>query len=144
MDILAAMFAYLVCVTGLVAGLAMSFVIFFSAPGQFASAPTQAIVMAARSNQGDAAKILPANKISPVNKVSPLKTIARIGESDGQIAAAAAKSKPVRPPTIAIDARQKPLFSHAVSRRLAERERAKQLAYRERSSFETRFLHFDD
>ena len=33
MDILAAMFAYLVCVTGIVAGLVMSFVVFFSAPG---------------------------------------------------------------------------------------------------------------
>jgi hypothetical protein len=136
MDILASMFAYLVCVTGLVAGLAMSFVIFFSAPGQFASAPSQAIVLAARSSHGDAVKI------SPVNKVSPVKTIAGIGASDRQTAAA--ELKPIEPPTIAIDARQKPLASHAVSRRLAERARAKQLASRERSSFETRFLHFDD
>ena len=40
MDILAAMFAYLVCVTGIVTGLAMSFVVFFSAPGQFSAPPT--------------------------------------------------------------------------------------------------------
>ena len=45
---------------------------------------------------------------------------------------------------VAIDARQKPLTSNAQLRRLADQERAKRLAYRERSSFETRFLHYDD
>ena len=45
---------------------------------------------------------------------------------------------------VAIDARQKPLLSNAQLRRLADQERAKRLAYRERSSFETRFLHYDD
>jgi hypothetical protein len=79
-----------------------------------------------------------------VAMLSPATTIARLGETDRQSAAAAAQPKPVPPPTIAIDVRQKPLFSQAHLRRLVERERARQLAYRERSSFETRFLHFDD
>ena len=48
MDILAAMFAYLVCLAGIVTGLVMSFVVFFSPPGEFSSAPaTNAIAMVA-------------------------------------------------------------------------------------------------
>lgn len=132
MDILAAMFAYLVCVTGIVTGLAMSFVVFFSAPGQFSAPPTQAIAMAAMQRP---VKTAPA---------SPVETMAKTEHADKQIAAAAAKARAVPTPTIAIDARQKPLFSQARSRRLAEKERARQLAYRGRSSFETRFLHYDD
>ncbi len=132
MDILAAMFAYLVCIAGLVTGLVMSFVVFFSAPGEFSAPPANAIAMAATPN-------LSPNYGSPASAPS-LKTIAKISRSDGQsVAAVPAADSPV-----AIDARQKPLFTRAHFRRLAEKERAKQLAYRERSSFETRFLHFDD
>ncbi len=132
MDILAAMLAYLVCVAGIVTGLAMSFVVFFSAPGQFSAPPTQAIAMAAMPRPIKTAR------------ASPVKTAAKSEHADKQIAVAAAKAKAVPPLTIVVDTRQKPLFAHARLRRLAERVRAKHLAYRERSSFETRFLHFDD
>jgi|GEM_PF-4426170 len=132
MDILAAMFAYLVCITGIVTGLVMSAVVFFSAPGQFSAPPAQAIAMAARPN--------------PVgsSRASPVATTAKLNRTGKQIASAGVKAKAVPPRTIAIDVRQKPLFSQAHLRRLAEKERARQLAYRERSSFETRFLHYDD
>ena len=137
MDILAAMFAYLVCIAGLVTGLVMSFVVFFAAPGAFSAPPTDAIAMVAGPN-------LSPNQPSPnhgsPSSASSAQTIAKIGRSDGQMAAA----MPAADAPVAIDARQKPLFTQAHFRRLAEKERAKQLAYRERSSFETRFLHFDD
>ena len=64
--------------------------------------------------------------------------------ADQQNATVAAAAKAVPPPTIALDARQKPLVSQTHLRRLAEKERERQLAYRERPSFETRFLHYDD
>jgi hypothetical protein len=132
MDILAAMFAYLVCVAGIVAGLTMSFVVFFSAPGQFSAPPAQAIAMVVTQRPV---------KTAPM---SPLKTIAKTESAGQQVAVAAAAARAVPPPAIAVDARQKPLFSQAHLRRLAEKERQRQLAYRERPSFETRFLHYDD
>jgi hypothetical protein len=89
--------------------------------------------MVARPNLG------PSQEDSP-KSASSAKTIVKISRSDGQMAAA----MPAADAPVAVDARQKPLFTQAHFRRLAEKERAKQLAYRERSSFETRFLHFDD
>ena len=132
MDILASMLAYLVCVTGIVTGLVMSFVVFFSTPAQQSTAPEPAVAMLARP--------------SHVNKATalPVKTIAKSDQTDKQDASGAAPANAVAPMTIAIDARQKPPLSQARLRRLAERQRAKHLAYRERSSFETRFLHYDD
>jgi hypothetical protein len=132
MDILASMLAYLACVTGIVAGLAVSFVVFFSTPGEFSAPPPQAIAMAATLRPIETAR------------ASPVETIAKPEPADQQNAAVAAEAKAVPPPAIALDARQKPLFSQAHLRRLAEKERERQLAYRERPSFETRFLHYDD
>lgn len=132
MDILAAMFAYLACLAGIVAGLVTSFVVFFSPPGEFSSAPaTNAIAMVAGPSRATAAPI------SSVRAVA--KTATKLDGSNKQFAAAKLAILPV-----ASDAQQKPLFSQAHSRRLAEKARARQLAYREHSSFESRFLHFDD
>ena len=136
MDILAAMFAYLVCIAGLVTGLVMSFVVFFAAPGAFSAPPTDAIAMVAGPNLSPSQ----SPSLGSPSSASSAKTIAKISRSDGQMAAA----MPAADAPVAIDARQKPLFTQAHFRRLAEKQRAKQLAYRERSSFETRFLHFDD
>jgi hypothetical protein len=133
MDILAAMLAYLVCITGLVAGLAMSFVVFFSAPGQFSPPPAQAITMAAAQRSVQTALTSP-----------PVETVARAEAAEKQITAAAAEAKAIPPPAIALDARQKPPVSQTHLRRLVEKERERQLAYRERPSFESRFLHYDD
>jgi hypothetical protein len=135
MDILAAMFAYLVCLAGIVAGLVMSFVVFFSPPGEFSSAPaTNAIAMVAGPSRASAAPI------SSVKAVA--KTATKLDGPNKPVAAATAKPAIVSP--VAIDAQQKPLFSQTHSRRLAEKARARQLAFREHSSFESRFLHFDD
>lgn len=131
MDILAAMLAYLVCVTGIVGGLVMSFVIYFSPPGEFSPPPARAIAMLAQPSHAAAAP------------VSPGKTVAKMDASSKRVAATAANPTAVSP-VVAIDAQQKPLFSPTHSRRLAEKARARQLAYREHSSFESRFLHFDD
>jgi len=125
MDILAAMFAYLVGVAGILGGLALSFVLFFSPPGQISPTPTRAVAMAARSDHAAPA---------------PVSTVAKVRASHKPIAAAKLPNGSL----VAIDARQKPLNSQARLRRLAEKQRARQLAYREHSSFETRFLHFDD
>src|SRR5580693_8151736 len=117
MDILAAMFAYLVCIAGLVTGLVMSFVVFFAAPGAFSAPPTDAIAMVAGPN-------LSPNQSPNHGSPSSAKTIAKISRSDGQMAAA----MPAADAPVAVDARQKPLFTQAHFRRLAEKERAEQLA----------------
>jgi hypothetical protein len=135
MDILAAMFAYLVCIAGVITGLVMSFVVFFSPPGAFSGPPTEAIAMVARANP-------PSSNHGAPAPASPVKTIAKISRSDEQLAAAS--PPPAADTPVAADARQKPLFSPSHQRRLAEKQRAKQLASGERSSFESRFLHFDD
>ncbi|MFZ0524098.1 MAG: hypothetical protein WA776_10065 [Xanthobacteraceae bacterium] len=131
MDILAAMFAYIGCLAGIVAGLVMSFVVFFSAPGEFSRPPAQAIAMVARQPSQAAAA-----------PVSAVKTVAKADRSSKQIAAASAT--PAAVPPVAFDAQQKPLISQAHLHRIAQKQRARQLAYREHSSFESRFLHFDD
>lgn len=132
MDILASMFAYLVCVTGVVTGLAMSFVVFFSTPDRQSATTGYAIATLA--------------KPSPIKttRASAVKPIANTEQRDKHVASGAAKAEAAPPMTIAVDARQKPPLSQAHLRRLAEKERARHLAYRERSSFETRFLHYDD
>jgi hypothetical protein len=130
MDILACMFAYLVSVAGILAGLAMGLMVFFSAPAQQSTAPRHAVALTAQPSRHDAARS------------APVKTVAALERAPQQTASIAATAVPPR--TIAIDARQKPLFSPARLRRLQDRERANHLAYRDRSSFEARFLHYDD
>lgn len=134
MDIIASILAYLVCMTGLVTGLVMWFVVFFSTPGQQSQAPSSAIAMATR-----------ASSAAPVKKLAikefPVKTVVtRQGNPRNRFASDAAAAQAA----IAPDAQQKPLLSQSRMRRLAEKQRARQLAYRERSSFEARFLHYDD
>jgi hypothetical protein len=135
MDILASMFAYVVCMTGLLTGLIMSFVVFFSTPSQQAQAPTGAIAMVATPSSTTAVKQFAATEL-------PVKTVAKAQQmerSETVVANAAAAQV-----AVALDARQKSLSSPNRMRRLAEKERARHLAYRERSSFEARFLHYDD
>jgi len=133
MDIIASMLAYVVCMTGLVTGLVMSFVVFFSAPGQQAPAPARAAVM---TRPGSA----PINKLALKEfPVTPVGSSHQAKERQRPASDAAAAGAAVAP-----DAQQKPLSSQSRLRRLAEKERARQLAYRERSSFEARFLHYDD
>lgn len=141
MDILASMLAYGVCMTGLLAGLIMSFVVFFSAPGQQAEAPARAIAMLATPSSNAAATPFAAKEF-PVKTVAKGQ-IARAQQTAARTRMAAGDAASVEV-AIAADAQQKPLLSQGRMRRLAEKERARHLAYRERSSFENRFLHYDD
>jgi hypothetical protein len=130
MDIIASILAYVVCMTGLVTGLAMSFVVFFSAPGGQPGTPTQAVAMAAEPSASNTAKDLPAEKVSPIVKILPAKTEARAWT--------------VPPAAVALDAQQKPLLTPHRMRQLTDRARERHLAFREQSSFEKRFLGYDD
>ncbi len=117
--------------TGLVTGLVMSFVVFFFTPNSSLPLPQQAAAMLARQSVVG-------------TRISPVQTVAVIEQGNDDIGAAGAAAKAVAPMRIAADARQKPLFSRAHGRRRAEKERVKHLAFRESSSFEVRFLHYDD
>ncbi len=132
MDILASMFAYLVCVTGIVTGLVMSFVVFFSTPDPQSPTTGRVIAMLAKSSS------------IQTTRTSAETPTATIEQRDEHVASGAAKAEAMPPMAIAIVARQKPLFSKIHLGRLAAKERARHLAYRERSSFETRFLGYDD
>jgi hypothetical protein len=135
MDILASIFAYMVCMTGLLTGLIVSFVVFFSTPSQQAEAPTRAIAMVATPSSGTAVKQFAAKEL-------PVKTVASAQQTErGEAVLANAAAAQV---AVALDARQKSLLPPNRMRRLAAKERARHLAYRERSSFEARFLHYDD
>lgn len=117
MDILAAMLAYLVSVTAMVGAVVISFVVFFSSPQS--SLP-----------------LLPAQQAeATVATPDPVTTIAAAAVP------AAGASEPVK---IAADVRQKHLLSTRQLRRLADKQRARRLAFRESSSFEARFLHYAD
>lgn len=129
MDIIASILAYVVCMTGLVTGLVMSFVVFFSAPGGQPGAPTQAVAMAAKPSASDMATVLPVDE--KASKILPVKTVARVRIM--------APSAPV-----ALDAQQKLLLTPHRMHQLAERERERHVAFREQSSFEKRFLGYDD
>ena len=93
------MFAYLVCVTGIVTGLVMSFVVFFATPAQQSAVSGYAIAVLAKPSATQTAR------------ASAEKPTATIEQRDEHVASGAAKAEAVPPMTIAIDARQKPLFS---------------------------------
>ena len=126
MDILAAVLAYLMSVAAIVGALGISFVVFFATPGQQpwllreAKAPLVA---------PGAVKTTAANVKEPAQS-EQIDENAASGVAQGQAA-------PVR--TIAVEMQRNSSKSIAWSRRLAARERARRLAYRE-DSFETRFL----
>jgi hypothetical protein len=134
MDILAAMLAYLVSVAGIVAALGIACFTLFSTPNQQAAMPTdtaRAALVIVRSGaiETATADANPEAKIQQIDKpaISGAATVA---------------GNPVT--TIAVDARQKPPHSAAALRRLAVKERAKRLAFREGADFETRFLRYED
>jgi hypothetical protein len=133
MDILASMLAYLVTVAGVIAALAVSFVIFFANPGQQPSNPAAQDVAA-----------MTAPRLVDMATAAQVKRLAQVKQTDTRVTSGAPQSKAMPPATIAIDAQQKPLTSSAQLRRLADEERAKRLAYRANSDFESRFLHYDD
>lgn len=107
--------------TGLVTGLVMSFVVFFSPPrARLLATPTQAIAMVATPRATETAPIAPVKTVARARILTPLQ------------------------PAVAADAQQKPFLSAHRMRQLAERQRERHVAFRERSSFEARFLGYDD
>jgi hypothetical protein len=136
MDIIASMLGYLVGMTGLVAGLIVSAVIFFSPPNQEAAAPTGAIAMLATPRSSTPITEVPA-------KDPAVETAARTQQKETSTPPAVTDgAEIVAAVTPAVE--QKPASSQSRTRRLAEKERARHLAMREHSSFEARFLHYDD
>jgi len=142
MDILASMLAYLGCVSGIVAALAMSFFVVFSTPVQFTTVQPPATHTAAVAGQLSA----PNSATATVAEAKPASTI---GPWQGDVVSLVAKREPPpetsgTPITIAVDARQKETHSAAQLRRLAREERTRRLAYRQDPDFETRFLSYAD
>jgi len=140
MDIIASIFAYLVCMTGIVTGLVLSLVVFFSDPNSQSAMPGQLAAMAAMPSAGKTPGKTVVGRIAN-NKQTDAQLQLKV-QANAHVPPAAKADTPQA--AIAIDARQKQLFSKSQRRRLAERARARHLAYRDRSSFETRFLHYDD
>lgn len=131
MDIIASILAYLVSMTGIVTGLVLSFVVFFSTPGQQGGAASDTVAVAAMPSSSKAAKAFPVKTIATSRRINAHGPSAATADAAPRAA-------------VALDARQKPLLSRNQVRRLAEKERARHLAFRERASFESRFLHYDD
>lgn len=124
MDILASMLAYLVSMAGVIGAMTLAAFVFFHTPQAPSPEPAPA--------HATALLVRPS-----VAKPVPPKPQARLGHEDKR--AASVKREP--PVTIAQDARQEPQASYAAQRRLADKERAKRIALRDRSDFEARFLH---
>jgi hypothetical protein len=141
MDILASMLAYLVCVSSVIGALALSFALVFAPPNFLhAAAPSQATAIHVTATQATAMVVTPqvvatVAEAKPASEGKPLEQ--HVAASTPQTAAAA-------PDGVAADAQQKTLTSRRQLRRLGDTERARRLAYREGSSFEARFLHYND
>jgi hypothetical protein len=125
MDIIASILAYLISLTGIVAAMAIAFVIYFAPPSL-------------RPDASDTAAAQPRL----VDMATPSE-IKGIDKTDLGAESKAEKAQQAQP-AVALDAQQKPPISRTELRRLAEKDRAKRLAERANTDFETRFLHFED
>ena len=141
MDIIASMLAYLLCMTGVIGGLVLSFMVFFSTPNQLPSQQTDA-------SAGAIAMVVRPSSVAPANQFAikefPVKTVAKADQASDARNRPAVANAAAEQAAVASGAQQKALLSPKRLRRLAEKERARHLAFRERSSFEARFLHYDD
>src|ERR1700729_3320248 len=138
MDILASIFAYLGCVTGIVGALAMSSYLVFAAPNP-ALTPADTMAMATKSD-------LLRTAIAP--RANPVANIAR---ADTHVASRVASQEALNvstadaSPATAAPAPKKTQLAHAqLLRRLAQEDRARRWAYQQDPSFETRFLGYAD
>jgi hypothetical protein len=154
MDIVAAMLAYLTCVTGIVGALAISTYVYLVAP-QPAAAPLQTATLAVQIDDGKISTTKAnQNKIGGVTtratrtataaERKPLTTIAH--STDDALARnnVLARNNALAPKPVALDARQKGQLSRAELRRLAQEQRAKRWAYQQDDSFEARFMSYAD
>jgi hypothetical protein len=129
MDIIASVLAYLISLTGIIAAMAIAFIVYFGPPAQLASSPSDV-------NVAVTAK-------PPLFDMATSAEIKGIKKADLRAESKAEKAQQT-PPVVALDAQQKPPTSPAQLRKLAEKDRAKRLAERANTDFETRFLHFED
>ncbi len=129
MDIIASIFAYLGCVTGIVGALAVSFFVVFAAPNT-APPPHQALAMVSRPA---VARTIAAAETKPAPKAA---------QRDEEIASHG--TPPAHPPALALNVRQKTQATRAQARRLVQEERARRWAYEPDSDFESRFLGYAD
>jgi hypothetical protein len=121
MDILAAMFAYLASVTGIVAALAISFVLYFSPPHH--ATPVKQAVATVVQQSGPKAAPPPQRAsaaVTPQNPELPQKTATP---------SAATQVQAMRADYL---------------RRLVQEQRARRWAYQSDASFENRFLGYAD
>jgi hypothetical protein len=139
MDILASIFAYLGCVTGIVSALAISFFVFVAAPDRPA-APAHAVAMVAKPNLPKTAVATPVVTAAAVEQPAPKHadnaTVAGVVMNDAAWPPAATA---VRPKT----RMSRTQLSHG-QRSLVQEERARRWAYQSDPDFEARFLGYAD
>ena len=144
MDILASIFAYLGCVTGIVGALAMSFYLVFAAPNP-ALTPADTMAMATKS---DLLRTAIAPRVNPVANIARADThvASRVTSQEApQVASQNALNVSTADASPAAPAAKKTQLAHAqLLRRLAQEDRARRWAYQQDPSFETRFLGYAD
>jgi hypothetical protein len=130
MDVIAAMFAYLGCVTGIVGALAISLFVFFSAPRQ-QIAPKYTVAIAAKSDKLNTT-FATDTKPAFATDTKPAST------------STAAKAETTPAPKFAANIRPRTQTPSEQLRRLVQQERARRFAYQQDPAFEARFLGYAD
>jgi hypothetical protein len=122
MDVIAAIFAYLGCVSGIIGALAISFFVFFSAPNQ-QIAPKYIVAIAAKS---DKLNTTFATALKPAS------------------VSGGAQAETTPAPKFAANIHTKTRTPSAELRRMVQQERARRFAYQQDPAFEARFLGYAD
>jgi len=134
MDILASMLAYLGCVTGIVAALAVSFVVYFS-PLHHAAAMKRVAGAVAHSSALRVTTIAQAKLVSTTDQHDTSVTLAKTDKAETAVQSA----------TASVAVRRKTQLSRMpYYRRLVQEERARRWAYQQNPDFEARFLGYAD
>jgi hypothetical protein len=132
MDILGAMLVYLGSVTGIIAALAISFVLYFS-PSHHATPLKQSVAMLVRQT---------------TPKAPPLPQHANAGATterqETQAVSSVAQSVPPQQTAPGSPPMQVQAMRTQYLRRIIQEERAKRWAYQQDPSFENRFLGYAD
>ena len=132
MDILASMFAYVAGIGALVAGLAVSFFVFFAVP-------QEPIQTQAGPQTASAMLVRPSTANKPVTVDPHAKQSASHSEEH-----AAALPSAAQPTAYGRDFRHKHITSAVQARQLVQEKRARRWAYQQNSSFNSRFLGYAD
>jgi hypothetical protein len=136
MDIIASMLTYLGCVTGIVAALAISVVVYFS-PSHHAAAMKHAAATAAHSSALGVTTIAQATPASTTDQHDASVTPAKTDKLDPAV-------QPASTPAPVSVRRKTRLSRTQYYRRLVQEERARRWAYQQNPDFEARFLGYAD